>query len=64
MATEQDTSGRTIRWPAWLRAAVSLALVLHFGLISLVYFSNNSLSRMPIADNLLIKIQPYLVGLG
>lgn len=64
MALEPDTNGRTIRWPAWLRAAVSLALVLHFGLISLVYFSNNSLSRMPIADHLLIKMQPYLVGLG
>jgi hypothetical protein len=64
MALEPDTNGRTIRWPAWLRAAVSLALVLHFGLISLVYFSNNSLSRMPIADNVLIKMQPYLVGLG
>ena len=64
MALEPDTKGRTIRWPAWLRAAVSVVLVLHFGLISLVYFSNNSLSRMPIADNALIKMQPYLVGLG
>ena len=64
MALEPDTKGRTIRWPAWLRAAVSVLLVLHFGLISLVYFSNNSLSRMPIADNVLIRMQPYLVGLG
>jgi hypothetical protein len=64
MALEPDTTGRTIRWPAWLRAAVSVLLVLHFGLISLVYFSNNSLSRMPIADNVLIRMQPYLVGLG
>ena len=64
MALEPDTKGRSIRWPAWLRAAVSVVLVLHFGLISLVYFSNNSLSRMPVADNALIKMQPYLVGLG
>ena len=64
MALEPDTKGRSIRWPTWLRAAVSVVLVLHFGLISLVYFSNNSLSRMPIADNALIKMQPYLVGLG
>ena len=64
MALEPDTQGRTLRWPVWLRGAVSLVLVLHFGLISLVYFSNNSLSRMPIADNVLIKMQPYLVGLG
>lgn len=64
MALEPDTQGRTLRWPAWLRGAVSLVLVLHFGLISLVYFSNNSLSRMPIADDVLIKTQPYLVGFG
>jgi len=58
MALEQDTNGRTIGWPAWLRAAVSVVLVLHFGLISLVYVSNNSLSRMPLADTVLIQMQP------
>lgn len=64
MGFAQEPKSRIRRWPAWLRTGVSIVLVLHFGLISLVYFSNNSLSRMPIADNILIKAQPYLIGFG
>ena len=64
MAIEPNTNRRPYPWPAWLRLGVSTLLVIHFGLISLVYFSNNSLSRMPIADVLLQKAQPYLIALG
>lgn len=51
-------------FPGWLKLLVSLLLVVHFGLIGLTYFSNNSLKRMPIADQLLQKCHPYLIGLG
>ncbi|MFY7891958.1 MAG: hypothetical protein ACOVOJ_04680 [Pirellula sp.] len=51
-------------WPAWVKFIVSLVLILHFSLIALVYFSNNSLSRMSLADRVLEKFHPYLIGFG
>lgn len=52
------------RWPLWLKVTMSVGLIAHFGLIALVYFSNNSSQRMPLADELLQKCQPYLIGMG
>lgn len=64
----QDTSvkrGKSAKcWPTWLKILVSLGLMAHFSLIGLVYFSNNSMHRMPWADDLLQKSQPYLIGMG
>ena len=50
--------------PTWIKLIVSMVLILHFSLISLVYFSNNSLHRMPLADQIIEKFHPYLIGLG
>jgi len=64
----QDTSvksGKSARcWPKWLKLLVSVGLIAHFSLIGLVYFSNNSMHRMPWADDLLQKSQPYLISMG
>jgi hypothetical protein len=64
----QDTSvksGKSARcWPSWLKLLVSVGLIAHFSLIGLVYFSNNSMHRMPWADDLLQKSQPYLISMG
>jgi hypothetical protein len=51
-------------WSGWAKLIISLVLILHFFLIALVYFSNNSLSRMPLADRIIEKFHPYLIGLG
>lgn len=53
-----------VRWPLPLRAIASIAILFHFGALSLTYFSNNSLRRPVIADRLLIQLQPYLITLG
>jgi hypothetical protein len=50
--------------PGFGKLVVSIVLILHFFLIGLVYFSNNSLKRMPWADDLLQQTQLYTIPLG
>ncbi|MFM8572239.1 MAG: hypothetical protein ACKOAU_11635 [Pirellula sp.] len=69
MVSEQQYRGGDSKpvvsvWPFWLKLVVSSVLTAHFGLIALVYFSNNSAHRAPLADQLLQKCQPYLIGMG
>ncbi len=47
-----------------LKLVVSLFLLFHFFVIGLIYFSNNSLRRMPWADDALQAIQAYTIPLG
>ncbi len=51
-------------FPGIGKFVVSLVLIFHFFLIALVYFSNNSLKRMPWADDLLQRTQLYTIPLG
>jgi len=53
-----------VRWSLPIRLIVSIAILFHFGALSLTYFSNNSLRRPVFADRLLIQLQPYLITLG
>lgn len=49
-------------WPAkWF---VSIALLMHFAILALSYFSNNSLQRSNMADTVLQWVQPYSIPLG
>lgn len=47
-----------------LKLVLSLVLLFHFFVIGLIYFSNNSLRRMPWADDALQAIQAYTIPLG
>lgn len=47
-----------------LKLVLSLFLLFHFFVIGLIYFSNNSLRRMPWADGALQAIQAYTIPLG
>lgn len=62
--SSQAGSGPAKPWPTWIRVLVSSLLAVHFGLIALTYFSNNSTLRMPIADRMLQLSHPYLIGFG
>jgi len=62
---DRDSHGPSAKaFPLWLRLVFSMLLLVHFGLIALVYFSNNSLHRTPLVDEALQKCQPYLIGMG
>lgn len=69
MSTKNSVGERAVgaqlrAFPGVGKFVVSIVLILHFFLIALVYFSNNSLKRMSWADNLLQRTQPYTIPLG
>ena len=52
------------QWSIAIRVVISLAIVVHFGMLAFNYVSNNSLRRSDFADQTLVTMQPYLITLG
>jgi hypothetical protein len=61
-AVDRVTAGRAWSWP--VKLLVSMALLVHFAILALSYFSNNSLQRSNMADTVLQSVQPYTIPMG
>jgi hypothetical protein len=61
-AVDWGTPGRAWAWP--VKLLVSVAVLVHFAILTLSYFSNNSLQRSNMADTVLQSVQPYSIPMG